>query len=219
MRKLKTISYILLSIAIIFIFSYCSKPDPTSPASQARLTLTANPSEIPADGESTSTITAYVLNPDGTPATGVPIVFTTTCGYISTESGTVSDGVATATLTSTNFPCEAVVTVEVIQIKKSITVKFYPIRAAKIDLTASAYEVPIDSTVIISAFVYNEEDRPVPDGRVVYFTTTFGQLNPESTETKNGTASTVFTASQRGTFMVQATCDGVTSNPVFITFY
>ncbi len=85
------------------------------------LTLTASPTVIPADGVSTSTLSAEVLNGLGEPvADGTEVVFTTTLGSFPDEgvqagealtaTALTSGGVATLTLTSAITPGIAQVT-------------------------------------------------------------------------------------------------------------
>ena len=74
-----------------------------SPAASHAVTLTADPINIPADGSSTSTITAIVKDQYGNNITnGTDVLFETDHGTFASDTITkqTSDGVATATLTS-----------------------------------------------------------------------------------------------------------------------
>jgi len=74
-----------------------------SPAASHAVTLTADPINIPADGSSTSTITAIVKDQYGNNITnGTDVLFETDHGTFASDTVTkqTSDGVATATLTS-----------------------------------------------------------------------------------------------------------------------
>ncbi|GFE62103.1 Ig-like domain-containing protein [Geobacter sp. AOG2] len=74
-------------------------PDPTVPAT---ITVSASPSSVPADGNTTSTITANVKNFAGTVLSGQTVSFSTTGGTLSATSATTDgSGNATVTLTGT----------------------------------------------------------------------------------------------------------------------
>jgi hypothetical protein len=84
-------------LAVALAVAGCSKVSPVAP-SGTTLTLSANPSFI-SSGSGTSTITALVRKPNGTPvANGTEVRFTVDLGTIDSLVTTGSGGVATATL-------------------------------------------------------------------------------------------------------------------------
>jgi adhesin/invasin len=120
------------------------------------------------------------------------VFFTTTLGSI-TQSATLNNGIARATLTAGTD--EGTATVNAISGPLSdsvqVTIGFQNIN---IFLTANPPEIPADgvSTSTIEAFV-TEEKGIVPDGTDVAFTTTLGTINPTA-QTSGGRATATLTA-------------------------
>ena len=105
--------------------------DPTRPDPET-IIISAEPTEIPADGQSTSEITVTMLNADGEIIDEVGVC---TGLELSTTSGTLSniteqgDGTCTVTLTSSEDPGEAVIsgTIDGENIQDTATVIFQPL--------------------------------------------------------------------------------------------
>jgi len=186
---------VLFILGACLLLQSCDAPDPTGPAATARMTLTATDLQIPADGSSSTLITAYVKNPQGNPADG-PIYWTTTCGSLDKSSETMSDGVASVTLTAPNYGCTAVVTADAVHVKKDIAITCYSIDAVEIEVWANPSSIPADGYSIstITARIEDERDLPVPDGTNVIFSTTGGTLSASSASTVAGRASVNLTS-------------------------
>jgi Invasin, domain 3 len=97
----------------------------------ASLSLSASPNSIPADGTSTSALTAAVRGEDGQPAAiGTSVVFTTTLGAFpntnTTYTATTTDetGTITVSLTSGTTPGTASVEAESMGINQTTQVQF-----------------------------------------------------------------------------------------------
>lgn len=100
----------LIALSIIFFAGLLAPASPVWAQTPAQVGLTANPSVIMADGQSTTIISAQVSSsaghavPDGT-----VVRFTTTSGTLSASSVTVTAGIARVTLTSSPLAGTAVV--------------------------------------------------------------------------------------------------------------
>ncbi len=82
------------------------------PSVPAQLALSANPTTMPADGESTAVITATVRDAwDNLVADGTSVTFSTTAGTLGADTALTQDGLVTTTLTSARMGGVAVVTV------------------------------------------------------------------------------------------------------------
>jgi hypothetical protein len=190
----------LVFLLIVLACPACDSPDPTGPAATSRVTLTTTRTELPADGESTAVITAYVLNRNGNPAEG-PIYWSTTCGTLDGATGTLVGGYADVVLTASNYPCTAVVTADAVHAQKSIELQIY---GYGIDISADPNQIPADgaSQSRILTYVYDQAGHPVEDGTTVSFSTTAGTLSSESVSTSGGWASCTLTSSTNMTTAV-----------------
>ncbi len=219
--------YAILSITAAALMCYviggCDKPDPTGPASQARLILVPGADTLPADGASTTTVFAHVRNPDGTAADGAPIFFTASCGTIRSEGTAVSGGMATVTIEAPSYPCTALIEADLptMQLHNSTTVEFKPIDSATLSLTASPKSIPADGEAhsVLTARVFDEEGKPVIDGTIVHFTTNLGTIDDVDVETSLGEAVTNLNSGYiSGIATVNAAADTV-SNTTTVDFY
>jgi adhesin/invasin len=181
---------LFLSCAVLFSLS-CSNEDILAPNS-ATLSLIANPTSIPADGSSTSTIEVILQDTNGNALNGYTIYFTTTLGTI-TDKATIEDGIAHATLTAGDKEGTATITAFSGSLSDSVQV-FIGFQDVNILLTANPPEIPADgvSTSEIDAFV-TEQRGVVPDGTDVFFTTTRGTITSQA-QTHNGLASATLTS-------------------------
>jgi hypothetical protein len=187
----------------------------------AHLTVRADPPAIPADGVSTSIVTALVSDahhntvPDGTMVT-----FHTSLGVIGPGSVPTQAGIALATLHSVTKPGEARVTVQVGDLTRRVTVSFVAVTPAHLSVTANPTSIPADgvSTSTITALVSDENNRTVPDGTLVTFATSLGVLGPATVKTQNGiAAATLHSSTTVGTAMVTVEV-GSLSGEVPVTF-
>jgi len=192
MKAMSKIIRILIAFSLtMFFISSCSNEDILAP-NNATLTLIANPTSIPADDSSTSTIEAVLQDSNGRSLNGFTIYFTTTLGTI-TDKATVEDGFARATLTSGNEEGTATVRAYSGSLSDSVQVNI-GFQDINIFLTANPPEIPADGISIsqIEAFV-TEQRGIVPDGTDVFFTTTLGSITSQA-ETQSGLASVTLTS-------------------------
>ena len=162
-----------------------------APTAAAHLTVKADPTQIPADGKSTSTITATVTTADSGPVPdGTLVTFTTSLGFVQPSSVQTQGGVATATLHSGTDPGTATVTVKVQTLTEEVTVQFLSATPAHLTVVADPEQIPADgkSTSTITATVSDAQSNPVPDGTNVTFATSLGVIGPATVPTTNGVA-------------------------------
>jgi len=185
------------------------------------ISLSASRTSIPADGVSTSQITA-VIEADGKPVPdGEKVGFSTTLGVFQ-ESGsntaevTTSGGEAHATLVAPTEEGTAVVTVSFAGKSATIQITVTPVYAenppAEIEVTVEPSEITVYGTATITAKVFDANRKPVKNGTEVNFSTNFpeAKIDPQSATTFNGVASATFTAgSKYGTATIIVTCGDV----------
>ncbi|MGQ9731858.1 MAG: invasin domain 3-containing protein [Candidatus Zipacnadales bacterium] len=171
-------------------------------AGGGQLYVTATERKIPADGRSTTTITATLRDARGNPAKdGIKIRFQTNLGLITPAQVPLKDGQAQATLTSAPTPGKAQVTVTGGGFTKHITIEFTPTSAnpvvERIVLIANPKQIPADgeSTSTVTAVVADARGNPVPDGTEVHFTTSIGVVRPARAVTTDGVAEAVLQSS------------------------
>jgi len=165
----------------------------------AAITLTANPTTLPADGTSSSTITATVLDSSGKPLNkeGVPVTFTTNLGHFSNGLQTVtvfttwldwhdiyvspSDfGKVLVSLIAGTTPGVALIKCESGNVTQSINMTIgSPADVASIILSSNPTSLPADggSSSAITATVLDASGNPLnKDGVQIKFTTTLGNF-------------------------------------------
>ncbi|MGE0084432.1 MAG: invasin domain 3-containing protein [Desulfococcaceae bacterium] len=173
---------------------------------QPSITLQASPAEVTADGKTTSTITATVNQASGDPAAaGTAVTFSTTIGsfpngtsYTTDDSGSVTAILLSAPVTATG---PATVTCSSLGISRTINVLFKYAYvpgdpdAAKSTVTAEPATLVAGSgtTSTITAFVKDSNGNPVADGTIVIFSAEKGKVNPFTSSTKDGVATTTYT--------------------------
>jgi len=129
------------------------------------IVVTANPTQIAADGVSTSTITAEVRDQDGNLiADGTQLTFTTTSGRFPSDPyvTTTTNGVATAVLTSSDQVGKAIVTVSAGLRTATVEVQFTG-RIQNVNtgesydsISAAVNEANHGDTIIVNPGTYNE---------------------------------------------------------------
>jgi hypothetical protein len=138
--------------------------------------VSAKPSSIPADGSSTSAVTATVTQPDGTPAVNDSVSFTTgggaSCGAVGgSPAMTNTSGSATVnyTASTTAGSCSITATEATNNLSGSITIT-QTIVANSITVTATPTSVPADgkTTSSITSTVANRVSGPVNSDLVTY---------------------------------------------------
>jgi hypothetical protein len=207
--------------AIVDILGYFSPPP---------VSVSANPSSLPADGASTSMVTATVTAPDGTPAANDTVTFTAagaSCGSIGGSAMTNVSGIATVTYTaSTNVAsCSITATEGANSLAGAIAITQTKVPNA-ITTTAVPNSMPADgkSTSSITSTVTNKVSGPAA-GVVVTYTLSAspsgscGTLSASSATTNSGgmTLAVTYTASTTpGTCTVTAT-EGATNSSAAVT--
>ncbi|MEM2990810.1 MAG: invasin domain 3-containing protein, partial [Halobacteria archaeon] len=188
-------------------------------AKPAEILLSAFPLSIPADGKSTSLITATI--PEATATTMADtntVKFTTTLGKIE-PAGEIKNGIAQVLLRSGLVPGIAMVTATYRNMTNTINVHFGRKPKFFLYLNRNAQFVPADnsSTVIIEALIASE-NAFVPDGTVVTFRADHGKVTPLAT-TMGGRAIAVLTTDTFvGPVKVIAQCESLKADTPSIEF-
>ena len=187
-----------------------------------KLTITANPSSLTADGTSISTITATVTNEPGDPVEGVTVSFTieSGCGSLSSDSNiTDANGIATTTYTAGTKAGDVIIKAVVNGISNTTTITLTAGNPAHISISANPNMIIADgmSTSTITVIVTDQYGNSVPN-TVVYFVneTGIGIINPISNTTNtNGITSAVYTAGTiLGNEIINVTCDYIWNTTV-----
>jgi hypothetical protein len=167
----------------------------------ASITLQSSAKRLPADAQSTTVITATVLDIDNNPLPDTTVTFSTTLGTITPASATTNEqGIATATLTADENPGTATVFATIGKVQATLDVAFEAEepqqQVASIALQSSSKQLPADgqSTTIITATVLDLDNSSVPNATVT-FSTTLGTITPATVPTdQQGIASANLTA-------------------------
>lgn len=158
--------------------------------------ISANPTQIYADGVSTSTITIGLQETTtGNPIPNQAFTLSTTNGIISPGGTTDATGTATATLTSSTNPGTSIVTATA-GVSNTTTVDFLPTTPTDISLISASSNILADgeSFTTITVEVTDTLGGPV-SGVMVNFTTTLGSLGNENVVTdENGEATVTLTS-------------------------
>ena len=172
------------------------------------LTVSAEPTVIPADNQSTATITAVVSDQDNNPVPdGTAVNFEIVDGSGTIESHKVtSGGVATSTLTSSTQPDTVRVVARVDQLSDSTTVYYVVGPPAAVTVVADSSSLPADgmTSTRVVAHVSDAAGHPVVDGTRVNFTTDLGEITPTA-QTVSGQAVAQFSSGVTGVASIRAT--------------
>ncbi len=186
-------------------------------------TMVATPAKIVANGISTSTLKAKIMDTQSrTRSAGVPVTWTTTSGSLSSDTTTTDhNGEASVVLTSHTGVDIAMVEATASATKRSASVHFMAGPASMLAVTATPDSIEANgvSTSTLSATVKDAHGNLVHEGVSVSWTTSAGELDvPSSTTDSNGVATAVLTSSQKaGAVTVEASA-GDARNTVAITF-
>jgi hypothetical protein len=185
------------------------------PSAPVTMTLTADPSSIPVDGN-TSLLRAVVRDAYNNPiANGTPITFETSLGGFPAVQERVrysSDGEARLNLTSGTVAGTAHLTATVDSVTAHTSVIFTPLAPHTITVTAHPDAIPVaGATSVIEALVVDPFGNRVTNGTLVTFATTAGTIGPTVVPTVNGRATTVLTS---GTEAVTATVSATSGSAV-----
>ncbi len=184
-----------------------------------RITLVAAQTTLPADGSSTTVLSATVRDTNNGLVSNQAVTFTTSLGIVTPATSTTdANGVATTVLQAGTTPGTATVVASTDGVSDTLGILFEEpgLPGEKsITLTAAQTMLPADgsSTTVLSATVRDENNMPVSN-QTVSFATTLGTILLERSITDaTGVAMTVLqAASTPGTATVTASTDGVTDD-------
>jgi hypothetical protein len=185
------------------------------------LTLEVEPAEpvLLADGASTTSVVARLINQEGNPVGDARIDFSTSLGTISSPIVTDSLGEAAAVLTVGTTPGTAQITARFsTTLSAEATVTFAaPPNTAQILLSAVPSSLAADGTSesTLSATALDPQGDPMPDGTVVTFSVTSGTgriVGPSQT-TQDGVAEATYVAgTSAGSVTIAAQSGSATGN-------
>ena len=162
--------------------------------------VTADPSQVPADGQSTASISAIVADTGNLAvADGTPVSFSATAGSLPYAAQTAG-GVATVALTAPKDPGRATVTAQALGASGYATVEFtataapQPQQGARVVVAASPTEIPADGRATASIVALVTRDGKAVAGQEVRFSTTGGAITASAVTDDNGTARATLTA-------------------------
>lgn len=200
----------------------------------ASVTVTADPTSIPADMASTSRITADVrtaipnpIGPGFQPvANGTRVEFTTT-GGVFTSTGTNSataftvDGLASVLLRASTTAGTYTVTATAASVSGSTTVQFTVVAAGLLSVSADPASIPANGTATstITARLRDSQGNPIANQQVT-FATTLGQIDPAQapTDAQGQAVSTLTAGREAGTATIRATSGSLqATTQVFLT--
>jgi serine protease len=190
--------------------------DALKAVSTPSMTLVAAPSTLLVGSLSTLTIT--VTDQLGYPVVnGTVVSFTTNLGSVSPVTRVTTNGVATATLSSTVAGL-ATVTATVGLSSTTEQVTFTPGPPANLALVAAPSTLPVGNLSVLTATVTDQFGNPVAGSVVVSFTTSFGALSNSSATTTNGVATATLSSTVAGLATVTATVGSLNATaPVTFT--
>jgi adhesin/invasin len=183
--------------------------------------LSAEPAVLPADGVSTSQITASVIDANHNPVSdGTLVSFQTSAGMI-TEADVTQAGVAHATLTSCTTPGQVTITASAVrpdsgQVTSSpLLLTLTSDQATSIALSAEPDTIRADgsSTTTLIALVLGPYGNPVTVGMQVDFQTSLGTITPYAFTNEEGVAHAVLTSeTTTGMAVITATATGASAH-------
>jgi adhesin/invasin len=186
-----------------------------TPGPPANLSLVAAPNTLQVGN--LSMLTATVTDPFGNPvANGTMVSFTTNLGSVLPVTRVTTNGVATATLSSTVAGL-ATVTATVGSLNATAQVTFTPGPPANLSLVAAPSTLPVGSLSALTATVTDQFGNLVATSVTVSFTTNLGSASPVTRVTTNGVATATLSSTLPGTAIVTATV-GSLSATALVTF-
>ena len=194
------------------------------------ITLAASPTSIPADGSSSSAITATVNDSSGNPVpSGTIITFSTTLGTLSSTSVTTTDasGTVTVSLVASTTAGTATVVCSSSGVSQNITVQFTGGAGTPASLSLGLSQTSVKSdnsdSSTITATVLDSNNAAL-EGIVVAFSANGGQISASSgTTNASGQATITFSSGttdpSNRTATITATVAGLTPEtiPIGIT--
>ena len=242
----RTIITCAIAISLFALLVSCGGggDDGSGPLQTASITLVANPTSLPADGNGSSTITATIRDSSGNPVhTGTDVTFYTTLGRFPNGSTSYKDqtppplvdgkpdimadptGIVTVALIAGTTPGSAKVTVTSNGVSQTIYITFTGNTFA-IGLAAVPTSIPANGTSssTVTATLTDSSGTAVTPGTAINFTTTLGTFSNGSTSYKTTTPDdkgivnvSLIADSTPGTAKITATSDSV-SQTIYISF-
>jgi hypothetical protein len=169
----------------------------------------AVPTVLPADGTSTSTIIATVVDVYSQPVQdGTVVTFAVSLGSLSALTGTTDGGNVMVLLTAGLEPGSVVVTATAGDVTGTALVEFEPLPPYRVVVEAVPSVLPANgtSTATLTATVADIYSHPVQVGTIVTFSTSLGLLSPASGGTL-GTVSLPLSTSDEGIVTALLTAD------------
>ncbi len=190
--------------------------------------LIAGVSSLIADGSSSTTMTAQVLDEFGQPRLGVPVFFESTAGFITPTAFTQNNGKAEATLRSiaSRTDVEALVTAKIASPDVAgefidIGDAFATFRGISVEMTideASLVADGEDSTFVRTLVKETTSQVTVPQVIVAYGTTLGSISSTDSTDATGYSVATLFAGVEPGSATVTGTVFGALSDTVTAEF-
>jgi len=199
----------LLAVVALLGSLSCSKATPVAP-SGAVLSISANPSQISLNGE--STITIFGSKANGSPLDpGTVIRLSTNLGTIDGTATVKSGGTATAILRGDSRTGAATVMAATGAGTAATAMTMVQIGIATgqkptLLVSASPSNVPVNGSAKVTVIARNADGSPVAAGQQVILTSSLGTLSPSRPTTKaDGTATATLDAgTQAGTATITA---------------
>jgi hypothetical protein len=198
----------LLSLLLLVSAAACDKASPVAPTGTT-LTLSANPTKIGLNGE--STITVVGRKPDGNPLNpGTEIRLSTDKGTISPIVEVGAGGAATTTFRADGRTGAAVITATTgagdVTAMATLQIGETDETRPTLLVSVSPSNIPVEGTATVTVIARNADGSLVEAGREVILTSTLGSLSPSRPVTRaDGTAvSTLRAGNQGGTAEVTA---------------
>lgn len=178
----------------------------------------ASPSQIPANGISTSTITALLRDDRNNPIIGERIHFTTILGTITAMDSTDVNGRAEATLVSERRNGTAMVTAEFKDWTKDIPVNFTGVKL-NVSATPENLFAGENEKTTVTAFVKDAAEVPIVGEPVLFdwYLNGVKRVSKTSNTDVQGRASIDFSESVAGRYLVLASAAGA-SDSTSVTF-
>ncbi len=191
-----------------------------SPAAQQQLAVSTDKTTAAADGADSVRYTLTVTGSDGKPVSGQAVRWEHNGGTLNGENTTNADGVATATLTSTQAGNA--------QVSLSLNGTTTTVSAPRVSFTQQLYlTLQAGRTTAVAdgndaiTYTLNVRDaagQPVKD-KAVQWSTDLGTLSPlQGTTSAQGEATVTLTSTQAGQAVVNATVDGKQISAQSVTF-
>ncbi|KAA3618074.1 MAG: hypothetical protein DWQ05_08505 [Calditrichaeota bacterium] len=176
------------------------------------LTLTAATTELVADAKSSTQIKAVVTDAAANPVPdGTVIMFSLVQGGGTLETQrTTQNGVAVSNLTSSRTPGTVRIAATVGGLSDTVSVQYIVGEAATISMSSDSSSLPADgrTTTGIHAFVTDAVGNPLPDGTIIRFQASFGDITATS-ETINGIAHATYSSKETGLAEISASIGSI----------